>query len=105
LRTPKEDSKRRLTERGGLVPAEFVIEETFHGGDGRAYVLARAVDQTVAFAVSFDAGLGGCAVEQWLEMPRALDASGHQRRDLYGFCLKRASDFPRLKIGDRVVLE
>jgi hypothetical protein len=59
-----------------MVPAQFVIEETFHGGDGRAYVLARAVD-----------------------------ASGHQRTDLYGFCLKHVSDFPRLKIGDRVVLE
>jgi hypothetical protein len=84
---------------------EFVIDGTFEGGDGRGYVVARAVDPAAAFTVSSDSSLGGCPVERWLDMPRALDADGHQRMDLFGFYLKHASDRPRLKTGDRVVLE
>ena len=84
---------------------QFVIEGTFEGGDGRGYVVARAVDPTAAFTLSSNSRIDGRPVEQWLDMPRALDADGRQRMDLVAFCLKHASDRPRLKTGDRVVLE
>lgn len=83
---------------------EFVIEATFQGGDGRVYVVARVLG-SAAFDAGPDAILGGCAVEQWLEIPRALDEAGRQRTDLFGFCLKDAADRVRLKDGGRVVLE
>ena len=82
----------------------FVIEGTFEGGDGRGYVVARVLG-SAAFDVGPDAVLGGCPVEQWLEIPRALDEAGRQRADLFGFCLKDTADRVRLKAGDRVVLE
>ena len=82
---------------------EFLIEETFEGG-GRGYVVARVLDPAAQFVVSPDATLGGCPIEQWLDMPRALDAGGRQQRDLFGFCLKENADLARLKTGDLVVL-
>ncbi len=83
---------------------EFVIEATFEGGDGRAYVVARILG-SAAFDVGPDAVLGGCPVEQWLDIPRTLDEAGRQRTDLFGFCLKDTTDRVRLKDGERVVLE
>jgi hypothetical protein len=82
---------------------EFLIEGSFEGG-GRGYVVARVLDPVAQFVVSSAATLGGCPVEQWLEMPRALDADGRQRMDLFGFCLKDNADLAHLKTGDRVVL-
>lgn len=83
---------------------EFVIEGTFEGGDGRGYVVARILGSD-AFYVGPDAALGGCPVEQWLEIPRTLDEAGRQRTDLFGFCLKDTADRVRLKVGERVILE
>jgi hypothetical protein len=85
------------------VAAEFQIEYGFATGD-RAYVVARIVDRSAAVVVTPTMTLGECAVEQWLEMPRSLDAAGRQRMDLFGFCLKTASDLGRLNVGDVVVL-
>jgi len=82
---------------------EFVIEGTFEAG-GRGQVVARLVEPEAQFDVSGGSTLGACPVEQSLEMPRALDADGRQRRDLFGFCLKDNADLARLKTGDRVVL-
>ena len=82
---------------------EFLIEGIFEGG-GRGYVVARVLDPVAQFVVSSGATLGGCPVEQWLEMPRTLDADGRQRMDLFGFCLKDNADLIRLKTGDRVIL-
>jgi hypothetical protein len=82
---------------------EFVIEGTFESV-GRGYVVARAVDPSVKFTVLPGSALGGCLVEQWLHMPRALDGEGLQRIDVFGFCLKVLADRMRLKPGDFVLL-
>jgi hypothetical protein len=87
-----------------MTSPEFVIEGVFEGGDGRCYVLTRAVDPALEFMIPSDARLGGCPIEQWLEVPRALDANGQQRRDVYGFRLRQASDRSRLIVGATVVL-
>jgi hypothetical protein len=85
---------------GGI---EFQIEGSFNGG-GRGYVLARVLDPTAQFVLAPETTLGGCSVERWHDMPRALDADGRRRTDLFGFCLKHSADLARLKTGDRVVL-
>jgi hypothetical protein len=82
----------------------FQIESVFQA-DGRAYVIARLLDPAARFDVSPDATLGGFPVERWLDLPRALDANGQQRIDLFGFCLKSATDLDRLEIGQRVELK
>jgi hypothetical protein len=90
---------------GGQVQSRvFVLEETFEGGDDRAYVVARVLDSAVSLSVSSGSTLGGCSVERWLDMPRAWDADGKQRADLFGFCLVDKADLARLKRGDQVVL-
>ena len=82
---------------------EFQIEGSFNGG-GRGYVLARVLDPTAKVVMSSGPTLGGCSVERWYDMPRALDDAGRPRTDLFGFRLMHSADLARLKTGDRVVL-
>lgn len=82
---------------------EFVVEGAFEAG-GRAYVVARLLVPSVRFDVTSSSTLGGCRVERWLEMPRALDVSGAQRNDLFGFCLRRIDDLTKINMGDQVEL-
>jgi hypothetical protein len=83
--------------------AQFLVEGVFETG-GRGYVIARLLDSETTFEVPSEARLGGVAVERWLDIPRALDARGNQRRDVFGFCLKDIGDRDRLKIGVRAEL-
>jgi hypothetical protein len=41
-------------------------------------------------------------LERWLDMPRAVDANGEPRLDVFGFCLKRIADTKRFAVGCRV---
>ena len=93
-----------LVSVSDVQPAEVVVEGSFQGWDGRVYVLARVVDTARPLTVSAGARLGGCAVEEWLEAPHAVDANGQPRTDLFVFCLKRVADRMCLTIGDRVAL-
>jgi len=83
--------------------AQFQVEGVFEAG-GRSYVVARLLDVNAQFEVLADARLGGVRVERWLDVPRALDADGKQRTDLFGFCLKDIGDRDLLKVGDRAEL-
>jgi hypothetical protein len=82
---------------------EFQIEQSFRAG-GRGYVVVRLLDRETRVELSTTPLLGGCPVERWLEMPRALDAEGRTRTDLFGFCLVRPDDLRRLSVGDHVDL-
>jgi hypothetical protein len=86
-----------------MATTEFLIESTFEAG-GRGYVVACLVDPAARFEVAPGATLGGCSVERWLDMPRAVGPDRKQRTDLFGFCLSTTADLGNLKVGDRVVL-
>jgi len=70
--------------------------------DQRAYVIARLVDETADFGVHDGSLLAGCPVEPWVDAPRALDADGRRRRDLFAFCLRSREDRRKFGVGDRV---
>lgn len=68
------------------------------------FVVARLLDPRMTFDVPSGTTLGGCPVQRWLEMPRAVDANGRQRQDLFGFCRTSVADLSRMRTGERVVL-
>ncbi len=72
--------------------------------DGRGYLLAPVLDPDARFAPFSNSTLDGYSVEQWLDVPRALDVKGAQRHDLFAFCLKSAADIRHFRIGLRVAL-
>jgi len=82
--------------------AEFVVDGTFESC-GRGYVVAHLIDPVVEIAKPATA-LGGCPVEEWLDMPRVLGADRCERTDFFGFCLRDLADRKRLRPGDRVIL-
>ena len=55
-------------------------------GRNQACVLARHIDRVGDFRLTDAASLGGCPIEKWLDMPRALDSSGSRRHDICAFC-------------------
>ena len=83
---------------------EFVVVATLEDGEGRSYIIARAIDPTADFTLTATSTLGACRVERWLDMPRAADAEGKQRTDVFCFCLKDRSDRARFTVGARVLL-
>lgn len=83
---------------------EFVVVAMLEDGNGRSYVIARAIDPTVDFTLTDTSTLGTCPVERWLDMPRAADPQGKQRTDVFCFCLKHGSDRARFEVGVRVRL-
>lgn len=88
------------TERlDALLEVEGVLEAR-----GRHYVITRLIHSARDFMVVESSRLHGCPVEQWLEMPRAHDASGHPRFDQFAFCLRNAPDRRHLRVGARVAL-
>jgi hypothetical protein len=76
-----------------------VLEAGRHG-----YVFVRHLDECTDFRIDEEARLAGCRVAPWLEVPRALDADGRQRRDLFVFCLRSRADLRTFAVGDRVRL-
>jgi hypothetical protein len=101
LAAERDNAGQRGEEVMGVT--EFLIEGSFKGG-GRGYVVARILDPAAQFVMASGTTLGGCPVERWFDMPRALDDDRRERKDVFGFCLKQSTDLTRLKIGDRVVL-
>lgn len=81
----------------------FQIEGAFQAG-GRGCVVARVLDPNATFEVTSASTLGGCSVEQWLEIPRASDANGAPRLDLFAFCLKSLADIEHFAVGLHVEL-
>ena len=86
-----------------MAGTECVVEGAFEAR-GRAYIVARLLVPSVQFDVTSSSTLGGCRVERWLEMPRALDVSGAERNDLFGFCLRSIDDLTKINVGNQVEL-
>ena len=77
---------------------EFVMPE-------RGYVLARALEASIAFRLIDGSKLGGYPVEpRYLDIPRAKNSDGTQRTDLFAFLLKEREHAARLRAGDLVEL-
>lgn len=83
-------------------PVRFEVEVVIDAS-GRAIVLARLL-APAGFVVNDSSRLNGAAVRSF-DMPRAKDASGNQRTDLFGFVLVRREDLSKFTVGQRVELK
>jgi len=71
---------------------------------GSGIVLARRLTEC-SFALGEEPKLGGVAIERVLSMPRALDANGKPRLDLFAFRPVAATDLAQFKVGEVLELE
>jgi hypothetical protein len=79
----------------------FEIEAFFElSSKKQVYVLARILDKDFNFKLTDDSRLGNVPIEKWFDIPRAQDANGNVRIDLFAFLLKNVDDKELLKIGD-----
>ena len=82
---------------------QFEIEWAGVVAGVRGIVLARVLGPR-EFRVDVGATLGGCHLRPTLEMPRALDADGRQREDVFAFELASAGDVLHFAVGQVVSL-
>jgi hypothetical protein len=69
-----------------------------------AYVTARVLEPGADFTVEEGSTLAGAPLHAWLDVPRALDAQGSARFDLFAFALQDSADLARFAVGQRVTL-
>jgi len=83
---------------------KFRIGKTLEIKD-KVYVFAELVEKNYKFKLSNNSFLGEIAIENRMEIPKALDKNGKQRYDLFVFVLKDKNDRHKLKQFDIVVLK
>lgn len=81
----------------------FVVESLVENAGAAPLILARRLDDH-DFMVRDGSLLNGAPIAA-ADMPRALNAVGKARNDLWGFFLKSVTDLPRFAIGQTVKLE
>jgi hypothetical protein len=77
------------------VLVEYVIER-----GAEVHVVIVLEDRT-NFALTDASTLGGRPIHKWLSQPRALDANGRPRTDVFVVVLKSRSDRAHFSVGDR----
>ena len=80
----------------------FEVESTVETA-GHAYVLARLLQPGASFEVPPGTTLGGCALDEFVNIPIASGTPG-QRGELFAFCLHLNDDRPNFVEGERVFL-
>jgi hypothetical protein len=80
----------------------FEVESTVETV-GHTYVLARLLDPGRRFDVPPGATLGGCPLDEFINIPIASGAPG-QRGELFAFCLHTPGDRANFVEGARVFL-
>ena len=81
----------------------FVVESLVASAGGVPLVLARRINDH-DFVVRNGSLLNGVSITA-ADMPRALNAVGNVRADLWGFFLKSVDDLPKFAIGQTVKLQ
>jgi hypothetical protein len=84
---------------------QFEIESIFKLQiKNKVCILARLLDSNLDWKLSEKSKLGQVEIENWFDIPRALDKNGKQRLDLFAFVLKSTLDRDKLKINQIVDL-
>lgn len=78
---------------------KFQIEQIFSIKD-KTYLLTKSQDTNVNFKLSDNSFLGDIEIENWFDIPRAIDDNGNQRIDTFAFVLKYEADKERIKEGE-----
>ena len=69
-----------------------------------AYVFARVLEPGDDVSVHEGSTLAGAPLHPYLDMPRAIDADGNPRLDVFAFALQHSEDRMRFEVGQRVTL-
>ena len=81
----------------------FEVEQAAWIAQHLPVVVARMLDPQ-PFSIGDAATLGGCALAQFLEIPRSLRADGSPRLDLFAFALVDPDELERFAPGQVVEL-
>lgn len=81
------------------VEGTFVVKSRF-----QAMVLVRQVTPG-DWTLSPTSTLDGIAIEKWTDIPRALDANGKQRFDIFAFCLCDPAQISHFSHGQMLELK
>jgi hypothetical protein len=81
------------------VTAKFQVEY-FNTIKNQVYVLCKRLTEEVNCYLSDHSYLGDFPIENWIDMPLALDEDSKQRMDLFAFVLKNAHDKEKIKVND-----
>jgi hypothetical protein len=66
----------------------------------QVYVLCKYLTEGTNCHLSDNSYLGDYPIEKWMTMPRALNADGTQRMDIFSFVLKNAHDKEKIKLNN-----
>jgi hypothetical protein len=78
---------------------EFEIEQVLDIKDLGQVIFAKQLEPGVNFSVKTGTHLGDIELEEYLDIPRALDKNGKQRNDLFVFKPKQRVDRAQLDKG------
>ncbi|MFK7936747.1 MAG: hypothetical protein AB8G22_24750 [Saprospiraceae bacterium] len=84
--------------------AKFEVETVFYITNIGHIVATKLLNTDADFSLTDNSKLGGIEIENWMDIPRAIDSSGKQRLDLFVFKLKHSEDKDKLQKGDLVLL-
>jgi len=82
----------------------FEVEQTLQI-EGTAYLFARVLGSWDEIVVRDGSTLDGAPLHLHLDFPRAFDAAGEPRMDVFVFALRDADDLRRFAAGQQVLLE
>jgi hypothetical protein len=85
------------------VAVELEVEGTLRVR-GTAYVFARVLEDGGNFTFCRGSTLSGIPLQPYLDIPRAVDANGRPRLDLFAFALQDPADAAHFEVGQRVEL-
>jgi hypothetical protein len=78
---------------------EFEIVQVLSVKDDYQYIFARQIELGHDFTVKAGTYLGNVELDEYIDMPRALDENGQQRHDLFIFKPKHHIDKSQLSNG------
>jgi hypothetical protein len=78
---------------------EFEIVQIVDVREKEQYIYAKQIGQGNDFIIKSGAYLGDIELEEYLDVPRALDDQGQQRQNLFVFKTKQQIDKAKLRKG------
>ena len=66
---------------------------------GKVYLITKSLNANINFKLSDYSFFDNIKIENWFDIPRALDENGTQRADIFGFALKHEEDKGKIKEG------
>lgn len=79
--------------------AKFQIEQVLTVKE-KVYVLAEHINPDINFTLTDSTSLATVPIENWIDIPRAVDSQGNLRNNYYAFVLKNSQDKNKVSVGE-----